>query len=141
MDDYFWKTWREAACKFTVLQHRVAGIPGSMTRYIHAEADTGSKYEFLGQEVQIDWRNPHEPTYVMTVMNPWSAVWTSGFGSLIYPDYALEHWRSPRRERSEMHGGDSAALVIGLNMLCGREIEEACNFALLMMPKEHQDAH
>jgi hypothetical protein len=125
----FSKEWHRALNKFTVLQHRVAGLPGQMTRYIHAEADTGSKYEFLGQEVQIDWRNPHDPTYVLVVMNPWNNSWTASPGSLIYPDYALEHWCSPHRTPGSTHGGDAAALVIGLNMLCGATIEEACTFA------------
>jgi hypothetical protein len=130
------KDWHRAVGKFTVLQHRVAGLPGQMTRYVHAEADTGSKYEFLAQEVQIDWRNPHDPTNVIVVMNPWENSWTSPVGSLIYPDYALEHWGSPHRTAIQHHGGDAAALVIGLNMVCGATIEEACTFASSFFPLE-----
>lgn len=140
MDDHFWKTWKEAVEKFTVLQHRASGIPGSMTRYIHAEADTGSKYEFLGQEVQIDWRNPHHPTYVITVLNPWQTAWTTQYGSYLHVDYVLEHWRPLYKTRREMHGGDSAALVIGLNMVNGFDIDEARDRAYFMMPKEYHDA-
>ena len=122
----FWKDWTEATAKFTVLQHRVVGLPEQMTRYIHAEADTGSKYELLGQEVQIDWRNPHGHTFIVTVMNPWVATWPLQQGAITYPDYAIERWGSPRGR--DMHGGDTAALTICLNMIGGATIEEALNF-------------
>jgi hypothetical protein len=127
--EQFSKDWHRAVGKFTVLQHRVVGMPEQMTHYIHAEADTGSRYEFLGQDVQIDYRNPHAPSFVVVVMEPWHNVWTAPKGSYIYPDYALERWGNPAKSAGQHHGGDTAALVIGLNMICGATIEEACTFA------------
>jgi hypothetical protein len=123
----FWQHWLEAVNKFTVLQHRVVGMPQQMTRYIHAEADTGSRYEVLGVEAQIDWRNPHHATYEVVVMNPWINAWPLQYGSVVYPDYAIEHWGSPRGRN--MHGGDAAALTLMLNMIAGATIEEAAAFA------------
>lgn len=133
-DEIFAKQWRDGVRKFAVLQWSQVGLPGQMTTYVHAEADTGSRYEFLGQEVQIDYRNPHYPTFVMVVMSPWRAVWTSPKGSMIHPNYALEHW-SPDGRRVG-NGGDAAALTIGLNLLCGSTLEEAIDLAATFFTEE-----
>jgi hypothetical protein len=128
--EHFWTDWMEAVDKFKVIQHRVVGMPEQMTHYIHAEADTGSKYELLGQEVQIDWRNQHGHTFMVTVMNPWVACWQLQQGALTYPDYAIERWGSPRGK--DMHGGDVAALVICLGVIGGSTIEDSLEFARKM---------
>ena len=129
MDEHFSKDWQDACDHFKVMEYRVWGVPSMINRYLHAEADTGSKYEVLSTEMMAEWRNSTSPTYYVTVANPWERVWTSSFGSIIYPDYALEHWRSPHRTVSQMHGGDAAALTICLNMICGHGEEQAVSFA------------
>jgi hypothetical protein len=139
MDEHFWKDWEEATNKFVVVEHRVWGVPTMMNRYLHAEADTGSKYEVLGMDAQADWRSVDE-TYFITVSLPWCATWTSAFGSVIYPNYAMEHWRSPRRTMNEMHGGDAAALTIALNIICGHNLEHAVSFAKSFIVPEASDA-
>jgi len=141
MDTQFWKDWKDACDKFTIVEHRVWGVPTMMNRYIHAEADTGSKYEVLGMDAQSDWRSRDNETYFITVSLPWCASWTSPFGSLIYPNYALEHWRSPRRTVNEMHGGDAAALTICLNIITGHDEEHALSFARsFLVEQEASDA-
>jgi hypothetical protein len=132
--EHFWDDWTEATSKFIVLQHRVVGMPQQMSRYIHAEADTGSRYEVLGCEMQIDWRNPHTCTYEVVVMNPWVNAWPLQYGSVVYPDYAIERWGSPRGR--DMHGGDAAALTICLNMIGGTTIEDSLNFNYKMAKAE-----
>lgn len=135
----FSKQWHKAVNGFTVLQHRLSGLPDGMTMYIHAEADTGSRYEFLGQEVQIDYRNPHSPTLMGIVLNPWVNAWPLS-GGMIHPDYALEHWgRDGAWMASHYHGGDAAVLCIGLNMLVGANVEDARDFASTFFIKEDED--
>jgi hypothetical protein len=129
MDENFGKDWRHACNHFTVLEHNVFGVPGLMTRYLHAEADTGSRYEIISTEMLSPFRRADGPTNFISVVLPWAAVWTADHGSIIYPNYALEHWRSPRRTLNEMHGGDSAALPIGLNIICGSDYDVAVGFA------------
>jgi hypothetical protein len=124
MNEEFRKDWLEACEKFTIIQHTVTGIKGmNYVCFVHAEADTGSRYEFIGVEIP---RWDGEMQLALVVKNPWERVWTCSWGP-IYPDYAIEHWGSPRQGRN-MHGGDAAALTIGLNILCGDEPDVAVAF-------------
>ena len=136
----YWDEWKRACDAFVVMEHRVWGVPTMMNRYLHAEADTGSKYEVLGMDAQSDWRSRSNETYFITVVNPWQAAWTCGYGSMIYPNYALEHWGSHRRTPSQMHGGDAAALVICMNIICGMNPSEAVSFTRGFLPLENEES-
>ena len=124
----FNRDWQKAVLSFNVMQLEWDPHTGKPV-YIHAEADTGSKYEVVAMDVLSAWRNPDWPTTVITVLNPWQTAWTTPRGGMVWPDYALKHWRSPRRTVSEMHGGDAAALVICLNIIATGSVESSVEFA------------
>lgn len=122
MNDLFKEEWLKAVEKFKVVQYWI----GNGIDYIHAEADTGSKYEVFSTHIWSDWRTKANPTCFVTVANPWKTVWTTTWESWAYPDYVMEHWRSPYRTSLEhMHGGDMAAITICINAVLGHEVEEA----------------
>jgi hypothetical protein len=120
MPEEFREQWLLAVNNFKIVQYWV----GNGIDYIHAEADTGSKYEVFSTHIWSDWRTRENPTCFITVANPWERVWTTPWESWAYPDYVLEHWGSTRRSRSETHGGDAAAITICVNAVLGHEIND-----------------
>lgn len=121
--EMYFQQWNEAVDNFIIKQY----VNSDVTTYIHAEADTGSKYEVFSTLIKSLWRNQSDLTCFVTVANPWERVWTSPFNSWAYPDYVREHWGHSRalvRTDREVHGGDLAAMTMCVNMALGHSLDE-----------------
>jgi hypothetical protein len=126
MNDNYKQDWNDAVDNFVIAQYQFAT---GGTTYVHAEAGTGSKYEVYGTFIRSDWRDKGNDTFFIAVANPWQRVWTTQHDSWAFPDYAVEHWGSPNRSRSEMHGGDAAAITMCVNVVLGHTLADVFDIA------------
>lgn len=113
--------WVDAINNFVIKQSNFVGD----VEYIHAEADTGSKYEVASYVTNSYWRNRDGHTMFIAVSQPWERVWTSNRSGFAYPDYVCEHWGPPSRKFDDVHGGDLAAVAMCINLLKGNTLEQA----------------
>lgn len=124
MSELFRLQWLEAVEKFTVMNLVVS----DEVAYLHAEADTGSRYEFLGARIPTAW-TPGHSTHFISVFSPWERVYPIVHGTYIHPTYAFEKWGAPAWREREMHGGDAAALLVGVNIINGQSVDDALAYA------------
>lgn len=94
----------------------VASVVLGPSRWIVAEADTGSRYVMLAQHVgKAAWL--FGAPWVVTVHQPWErtyAVQESGFMAVTY---FAEKLGRPGARLSDLHGGDVFALMMCLQRL------------------------
>ena len=102
----FWSDAVEALHKFKVLDLTQVGV----YQRIEAEADTGNKYVMYA--VPADLRYGSDDV-VLTVWQPWKAVWDVTPGRYLTPEYFVKRWGSADRgKKLEFHhGGDVFALL------------------------------
>jgi hypothetical protein len=82
------------------------------TVWVQGEARTGSKYEVLISKLP---EIPSSGKYLVSVMQPWQTCYPIADLWELAPEYVLERFKNPVRERSEVHGGDVAGVTRAIN--------------------------
>lgn len=89
------------------------------TRYVEAEAGTGSRYVVVVTRLGMAQMVEGGPLLI-TVLWPWQDAWTMAEEGYLDQSYVLEHLTVGRGRDGRLHGGDLQALTMTIRHALSR---------------------
>lgn len=96
---------------------------GWLTRYVEAQASTGSRYAVVVTQMGLAAGREGGPVLV-TVLSPWQDAWCLAADGYLDMSYVAEHLTAGRGRGGNLHGGDLKALTMTIQHALGREEEK-----------------
>ena len=115
--EMFMEDGREALRNFVIMEDSEIS-----NGYIHAEADTGTRYEVYAVKARGENFTRNESSYkIVSIYEPrtYTGVYPIMVGGLIEHNYFLEKFGGRGNDVSSYHGGDVYALIMCICLLTG----------------------